>query len=95
MSEILKLHLACPAALAIFPIQDLLALDGAYSAARPACEETINDPTEARHYWRFRLDAYLEDLTANGPWLTALRALVEASGRDAADGCPVEQPAVA
>ena len=68
-------------------MQDLLALDGAYSEARPALEETINDPTNARHYWRFRLHVYLEDIQRDERWVGALRALVEASGRDARDAC--------
>lgn len=34
-------------------VQDLLALSEAYSG-RPAQEETINDPTVRKHYWRYR-----------------------------------------
>lgn len=74
-------HLESPSCLAIFPIQDILALDQAYIDSRPALEETINEPTNARHYWRFRLGPYLEDLAANAEWTGALRALVEESGR--------------
>lgn len=33
--------------------QDLLALKDKYTT-RPAKEETINDPTNPKHYWRFR-----------------------------------------
>ena len=33
--------------------QDLLALKDEYTA-RPAKEETINDPTNPKHYWRYR-----------------------------------------
>lgn len=33
--------------------QDLLALKVEYTT-RPAVEETINDPTNPKHYWRFR-----------------------------------------
>jgi len=49
---ILQQHLESPSMWAIFPIQDLLALKEDY-ADRPANEETINDPTNPRHYWRF------------------------------------------
>jgi hypothetical protein len=39
--------MASPSALAVFPLQDLLALAQEY-AERPANEETINDPTNPR-----------------------------------------------
>lgn len=35
-------------------IQDLLALKEDYTT-RPAVEETINDPTNPKHYWRYRM----------------------------------------
>lgn len=34
--------------------QDLLALKEDYTM-RPAMEETINDPTNSKHYWRYRM----------------------------------------
>lgn len=34
-------------------LQDMLALKELY-AQRPAKEECINDPTNPKHYWRFR-----------------------------------------
>lgn len=37
-----------------FDNQDLLALKEEYTT-RPATEETINDPTNPRHYWRYRM----------------------------------------
>ena len=51
-------------------------------AQRPAREETINDPTNPKHYWRFRLHARLEDLAQNAAWLGDIRQLVGESGRD-------------
>lgn len=39
--------------LGVSSYQDLLALKDKYTA-RPAAEETINDPTNPKHYWRFR-----------------------------------------
>lgn len=35
-------------------MQDLLALKEDYTT-RPAVEETINDPTNPKHYWRYRM----------------------------------------
>lgn len=37
-----------------FHVQDLLALKDKYTT-RPATEETINDPTNPKHYWRYRM----------------------------------------
>lgn len=39
-------------------IQDLLALKEEYTT-RPAAEETINDPTNPKHYWRYRMCSLL------------------------------------
>lgn len=46
------------------PLQDILALSPRY-AQRPAAEETINDPTVSKHYWRYRLHVKLEELVAD------------------------------
>ncbi len=85
MAEILSLHLASPAALAVFPIQDLLALDGEYCAAVSPDEELVNDPTVKRHYWRYRMRDRLESLAANTAWVSRIRDMVAASGRDTGD----------
>jgi 4-alpha-glucanotransferase len=50
--RILQQHLESPSVWAIFPVQDVLALKDLY-AQRPAKEETINNPCNPRHYWRF------------------------------------------
>ena len=42
-------------------LQDLLALSDKYNG-RPATEETINDPTVRKHYWRYRCHVDLETL---------------------------------
>ena len=38
----------------LFDDQDLMALKEEYTT-RPAAEETINDPTNPKHYWRYRM----------------------------------------
>ena len=50
MHQIIRQHAESPAILSIFPLQDVMALSASY-AARPAAEETINDPTNPQHYW--------------------------------------------
>ena len=82
MRCILAQHLASPAALAIFPMQDVCALDAHYCASVPPDTELINDPTVKRHYWRYRMRDSLEELAANTQWADTLRQLVHASGRD-------------
>ena len=80
MRAIIRQHMASPSALAVFPAQDLLALVEEY-AQRPAEEETINDPTNPKHYWRFRLHVRLEDMLANTVWLSDIRQLVNEAAR--------------
>ena len=75
MRGILTQHVDSPSVLAIFPIQDLLALDAEY-AKRPALEETINDPTNPKHYWRFRLHVLCEDLLANASFVQEVRSII-------------------
>ena len=74
MAAVVKQHLDAPSMWAIFPLQDLLALSPAFGS-RPAAEETINDPTNPRHYWRFRIHVRLEDLLADDKYLGDLQAL--------------------
>jgi len=72
--------------------QDLLALSAKY-AARPAGEETINDPTVRRHYWRFRSHVRLEDVLADAAFLGGLQALL--LGARAAPASPAWRRAIA
>lgn len=55
-------HVHSPSMLTIFPIQDVMAMSRSLPL-RPAEEETINDPTNAEHYWRYRMHVTLEELT--------------------------------
>ena len=52
--------------------QDVMGLSLAY-LTRPAAEETINDPTNNRHYWRYRIHVTLEDLLADDSLLGDLQ----------------------
>lgn len=77
---ILRQHVESPSMWAIFPLQDLLALKEEYTT-RPAVEETINDPTNPRHYWRFRVHVTLESLLQDKQLTKAIKDLVRGSGR--------------
>ncbi|KVI12197.1 Carbohydrate-binding-like fold [Cynara cardunculus var. scolymus] len=59
---------------------DLLALKEEYTT-RPAVEETINDPTNPKHYWRFRVHVTMETLLKDAELTTAIKGLVCGSAR--------------
>ncbi|KAL2895766.1 4-alpha-glucanotransferase DPE2 [Bienertia sinuspersici] len=77
---IIRQHVEAPSMWAIFPLQDLLALKDEYTT-RPATEETINDPTNPKHYWRFRSHVTLETLLKDQELKIAIKELVRGSGR--------------
>ncbi|KAL3841131.1 hypothetical protein ACJIZ3_025722 [Penstemon smallii] len=77
---ILRQHVESPSMWAIFPIQDLLALKEDYTT-RPAVEETINDPTNPKHYWRYRVHVTVEWLLKDKELMTSIKSLVSGSGR--------------
>ncbi|KAM7524384.1 hypothetical protein LguiA_014286 [Lonicera macranthoides] len=77
---ILRQHVEAPSMWAIFPLQDLMALKEEYTS-RPAAEETVNDPTNPKHYWRYRVHVTLESLVKDKELKTAIKDLVRGSGR--------------
>lgn len=77
---VIKQHVEAPSMWAIFPLQDLLALKEKYTR-RPATEETINDPTNPKHYWRYRVHVTLESLMKDNELITTIKDLVRDSGR--------------
>ena len=78
--DILNMHLHSPAMWAIFPIQDLLAMDGKLRWDNTEGER-INIPAIAQHYWRYRMHLKLEDLIEEHKLNGELRAMIYASGR--------------
>ena len=78
--EILVQHLHSPAMWAIFPLQDLLAIDNHLRRANPH-DEQINVPGNPTHFWKYRLHLPLEELAEAVGFNEPLRALVAASGR--------------
>ncbi|HEX8349761.1 MAG TPA: 4-alpha-glucanotransferase [Hymenobacter sp.] len=78
--EILAQHLASPAMWAIFPIQDLLALDEQLRRANPQ-EEQINVPANPQHFWKYRLHLNVEDLLEKAELKQEVKGLVDSSSR--------------
>ncbi|CAA0827511.1 4-alpha-glucanotransferase DPE2 [Striga hermonthica] len=77
---VLRQHIESPSMWSIFPLQDLLALKEEYTN-RPAMEETINDPTNPKHYWRFRVHVTIESLLKDKELVSIIKGLVHGSGR--------------
>jgi 4-alpha-glucanotransferase len=72
--------LASPSMLAIFPLQDWIALDS--SLRRPERnEERINQPADPHHHWRFRLHINLDRLAEASSLNAAICGLLKDSGR--------------
>ena len=78
--DILNMHLYSPAMWAIFPIQDLLAMDGRLRWDNTDGER-INVPAIAQHYWRYRMHLKLEELIDEKKLVTELRSMIYAAGR--------------
>ncbi|MBR6346104.1 MAG: 4-alpha-glucanotransferase [Bacteroidales bacterium] len=74
-------HLKSPSMLAILPLQDYLAIDGAIRYQGNPADERINIPAIPRHYWRYRMHCTLESLIYNTDFSAHLKALVSDSGR--------------
>lgn len=82
--DVINQHMHSPGMLAIFPIQDLLAMDGRLRRELPE-EERINVPAISQHYWRYRLHLSTEQLMKEDAFNQRLYHLVNASGRNGID----------
>jgi len=77
---IIDSHLASPSMLCILPLQDYLSIDGSLRRRNPA-EETINEPANPRHYWRYRMHLDLEQLLVAKDFNDRLRGMIANAGR--------------
>jgi 4-alpha-glucanotransferase len=80
-TEMINQHLHSPAMWAIFPIQDLVAMDSSLRFKDPGAEQ-INVPSNPNHYWRYRFHMNMEDLLKADDFNMKLSELVRLSGRD-------------
>ena len=80
VQAVINQHLQSPSILAIFAIQDVLALSKNFQL-RPPDEETINVPSNPEHYWRYRMHVTVEDLEEENDLKENLRLLIAQSGR--------------
>ncbi|MEL6192326.1 MAG: 4-alpha-glucanotransferase [Bacteroidota bacterium] len=78
--SVLVQHLYSPSMWAVFPLQDLLAIDGGLRREKPQ-EEQINVPANPNHYWQYRMHMNLEDLIKETDFNQKLAHLIQVSGR--------------
>jgi 4-alpha-glucanotransferase len=79
--QIIAQHVYSPAMWTTFPIQDLLAMDGDLRWDETH-EEQINQPSNVRHQWRYRMHQSIDDLNNAAAFNHALLALISESGRN-------------
>ncbi len=79
--EILNQHLWSPAMWAVFPIQDLLAMDEKLRRSE-VYGERINIPAVAQHYWRYRMHLTIEELLKANNFNTELLQMITHTGRN-------------
>ncbi|BDD05985.1 4-alpha-glucanotransferase [Aureibacter tunicatorum] len=79
-TQINEQHLYSPAMWAIFPIQDLFAMEESLRVDDPKSER-INDPANPENKWNYRMHITLEDLISNANFNEKLARLIRNSGR--------------
>ena len=72
--------LASPSMLAIFPLQDWVALDSNVRRAE-RMEERINQPADPNHHWRFRFHRNISELKEASKLNATITGLLKDSGR--------------
>lgn len=80
VERIINLQLNWPGMWAIFPLQDLLALDPDW-ANIAAEKERINIPSDPNHFWNYRLHLSIERLRQNKFLNQLIQGMVVSSGR--------------
>lgn len=73
-------HLHSPAMWSIFQLQDILGMSDTLRRENPQ-EERINNPANAKHYWRYRMHISLEELIRQKEFNEEVKGYVQTSGR--------------
>ena len=81
VKQILRDHLSSASMLAIFPIQDWVAISASLRR-EDAAAERINEPADPHHHWKYRFHRPLADLLADKEFVSDMRTLIEESGRN-------------
>jgi 4-alpha-glucanotransferase len=80
-TQVVNQHLYSPSMLAIFPLQDLLAMNDKLRRIDPS-EERINVPAISQHYWKYRMHLTVESLIEEAEFNQFLNQLNTQSGRN-------------
>lgn len=80
VQAIVEDHLSSPSMLAIFPVQDLVGMDGSLRK-QDAASEQINEPSNPKHYWRFRFHMTTDQLLSAEHLNARIRTMVKTAGR--------------
>ncbi len=77
---IINQHNYSPSIWAIYPIQDLLAMDDKLRRQNPK-DERINVPANPENFWKYRLHLNLEDLIKETDFNNKIKEMMKKSGR--------------
>ena len=80
VNAIVLQHLASPAMWSVFQLQDLMAMSEDLPTDDP-CSERINIPGDSKHYWRYRMPVFLEDLMGQENFNEQLKYFISSNGR--------------
>ena len=78
--QMIKQHVHSPAMWTTFPIQDLIAMDAELRWEKTHMEK-INEPSNVRHRWRYRMHQSIDELKAASKMNRLIKQLIEESGR--------------
>ncbi|HEY0679809.1 MAG TPA: 4-alpha-glucanotransferase [Chitinophagaceae bacterium] len=73
-------HLHSPAMWSVFQLQDIMGMNDALRRDNPL-DERINVPANPKHYWRYRMHLFLEDLLKAKEFNQELKEYIFVSGR--------------
>ena len=79
--QMITQHVHSPAMWTIFPVQDLIAMDGELRW-KETHKEQINDPSNVRHQWKYRMYQSIDTLKKADKLNRLIRRLLEDSGRN-------------
>ncbi len=78
--EVVARHLFSPSMLCLISLQNWLSIDDTVRYPDPS-EERINVPANSRHYWRYRMPLYIEQLLSYGSFNDRIKTLILRSDR--------------
>lgn len=79
--EVVARHLYSPSMLCLISLQNWLSIDDSLRYPDPS-EERINVPSQPRHYWRYRMPLYIEQLLSAESFNERIATLINHAQRD-------------